>query len=135
MMTLTKTQLKTVLVDLYPNANDRRHSIEAWLVRMICNETGCDVQNRLEDIARYGCISGAVAPLIYYSDCVAFYTKFSPQIWQKIETFLDGTGQSLGDFLNGFSTPLDNEITFQTSLSWFAVEEAATRFLERAKVW
>ena len=134
-MTLTKTQLKTALVDLYPNAKDRRYSIEAWLVRYLCSTSGNELEHHLKDIALHGCISGAVAPLIYYSDCVAFYTKFSPQIWQKIETFLDGTGQSLGDFLNGFSTPLDNEITFQTSLSWFAVEEAATRFLERAKVW
>jgi len=132
---ITKTQLKATLSDLYPNAKNRHNSVEAWLIRLICNETGCDVQNRLEDIARYGCISGSVGPLIYYSDCMAFYTKFSAQIWYKIEAFLDTTGQTLGDFLNGFSTPLDTEESFQTSLAWFAVEESATRLLERVGAW
>lgn len=134
-MQVTKTKLKATLVSLYPNSYDRRHSIEAWLVRYLCDTSGNDLENSLKHISLHGCISGAVSPLIYYSDCIKFYDTFSVPIWAKIEHFLDITGQSLGDFLNSFTTPLDTENTFKTSLSWFAVEDASTRLLEHMGLW
>lgn len=135
MMTVTKTKLKATLVSLYPNAHDRRQSVEAWLVRYLCDTSGNDLENSLKNISLHGCISGAVSPLIYYSDCIQFYNKFSVPIWDKIEHFLDITDQSLGDFLNSFTTPLDNQTNLKTNLSWFAVEEASTRLLEHMGLW
>lgn len=134
-MTITKTQLKILLVTLHPQAKARRQSVDAWLVRYLCGLAGGEVEINLKDISLHGCISGAVGPLIYYTDCIAFYDTFSASIWEKIEEFLDTTGQSLGDFLNGFSTPLDSEVHFKTSLAWFAVEASATVFLEKLGVW
>ena len=128
---ITKQKLKTYLKEKFEYKYQRKSSVEAWLIRTLCAETGASVASRLRDISTHGCISGCVGELIYVSDCVRFYWKYEKKIWDAIENFMDSTGQTLGQFLDSFSGGISDEDTLQVKLAWFAVEAAAYRLLNR----
>jgi hypothetical protein len=117
---MTKQQLKQLI-----KTDIHTRSLDAWLIRNVCNHVGCPPFDSLDDITRHGCESGCVPELIYTTDCLHFYQRFEANIWDIIRTFLEDTGQSLGQFLDGFSSDIQDEITFKVKLTWFAVEETA----------
>ena len=63
--------------------------------------------------------------VLYTLDCLRFYKRFEANIWDIVRTFLKETGQSMGQFLDGFSSDIQDETTFKVTLTWFAVEETA----------
>ena len=131
---MTKQALKNLIKTQF-----KPNSLEAWLVRLVCNDKGCSASSRLNDIVQHGCISGCVSELIYYNDCLKFYTRFEEQIWERVNDFRESTGFTMGQFLDGFNTALDDVLVFKTYLAWFAVEHTAHHLLAQclgeAKTW
>ena len=79
---------------------------------------------RCEDV-QYGCSTGVVGSLIYYSDTTAFFKKFEHEIGCLVsEAIQEGLINDLRD-LNGFDheDPFCNDIYNQNLLAWFAYEE------------
>ncbi len=128
-MKITKKALKEYLKNNYQNKWDRKKSVENWLIKYICDYRGYNPESLLMDIAAHGCSSGIVSPLIYNHDCILFFQKYESQIWELINEYIENTGEKLGDFINGFSSPLEDEITFKVYLSWFVIEYLAYNIL------
>jgi len=126
---ISKAKLKQYLIEFYPNKFDRKKTLEAWLIRFICQDYGYEPASKLKDITHHGCSSGCVGELIYTYDCRRFYDHFEKQIWDVIEEFRDNTGQTLGQFIDSFRDAIENEDTLKTYLSWFAIEETAFKIL------
>ena len=126
---ITKKKLNDYLKQHFPDAWQRRSSLEVWLVRLLCRETGTNVESRLRDIATHGCVSGCVSELVYYADCEKFYAKFESQIWEMVEDFCEQTGDTFAHFIAGFRDTIDSPRTFKTRLAWFSVEAMADRLL------
>ena len=123
---MTKQSLKTLI-----GTHFHKRSLEAWVIRTICNRVGYNPAELLSDIARHGCESGVVSELIYTTDCLRFYTRFESNIWDIIRTYLDDIGYTLGEFLDGFSSDIQDEITFKVQLVWFAVDRVAYQLEDR----
>ena len=121
---MTKQTLKHLV-----KAQFKTNSIEAWLIRLVCKEKGCSASDKLYDIVRHGCISGCISELIYYNDCLKFYTRFEEEIWARVNDFRESTGFTLGQFLDGFASSLEDAVAFKTYLAWFAVEHTAHHLL------
>ena len=128
---ITKQDLKNYLIKKFPDKFERRFSVEAWLIHLICGETGTVVSDRLRDISTHGCISGTIGELVYTSDCLRFYAKYEEKIWESVSHFLEMTGQTLGQFLDSFAVEVGDYYTLKVKLAWFAVEESAYRLLNR----
>jgi len=127
-MTITKNSLKTYLNTNYSNPNERNHSLENWLIRVICQRTGYSAQGQLNDIVTHGCISGCVGELIYYGDCIEFYIKYEKQIWELIYNFMQNTGQ-MGQFIDSFRLQIEDETSLKVNLSWFAIEQISFQLI------
>jgi hypothetical protein len=126
---ITKQKLKTYLKEKFEYKHERRASVDAWLIRTVCADTGYSLEESLRDISAHGCGSGCVSGLIYNNDCLRFYSKYEKSIWDAVEDFMDNTGQTLGQFLDSFSSKITDETTLKVWLAWFAVEETAFRLL------
>ena len=81
-------------------ALDREESVEQWF----------------EDLLQYGCISGMVSGLIYYTETEAFFDKYYYEIMELKEEYEESIGQSMN-------------IPYQLKnhLAWFGFEETALR--------
>lgn len=79
------------------------------------------------DVLDYGCQSGIVGSLIYYSDTVAFYKMYRSEINDLLCELQASTG--LYDMVELFGErwdkedPLANNIYNQNLLAWFGFEE------------
>lgn len=120
MKPITKAQLKAYLVQQYPNAHDRRHSILGWLVRYLCQHDG-DLADHLNDITHHGCVSGVIGALIYNRECLAFYNRFEEELWTTVFDNVKNTGGSIGQCMDGFNLTIRDEVSFKVALVWFAV--------------
>jgi hypothetical protein len=87
-----------------------------------------DKKNIFTDVLNYGCQSGIVGELIYYSDTMAFYKKYKDEINELLSNYMNDCG--IYDFKQLFrdkwddEDPLANETTNQNLLAWFGFEEA-----------
>ena len=79
------------------------------------------------DVLNYGCQSGAVGFLIYYSDTIAFYKQYRDEINELLYCLMDGTGlYSMKDLFGNKwdeEDPLALEDYNQNLLAWFGFEE------------
>ncbi len=76
----------------------------------------------LSDVCQYGCISGLVSDLIYYTDTRAFFDKHYPEIEDIRIEYEEATGSTIavqGDLKNFYA--------------WFAYEATAARIYEEWK--
>jgi hypothetical protein len=103
------------------------------LVKRICNyviERWNEYDNKkniFTDVLHYGCQSGTVGFLIYYSDTVRFYKQYQ----QEINDLLYETTASMGIyslpelFGNKWDNedPLATDVYNQNLLAWFGFEE------------
>ena len=79
-----------------------------------------DISCFFEDLQKYGCVSGMVTSLIYYSDTHSFFDKYYDEINELRTEFEESTGQ-----------PLSIESDLKNYLAWFAFEEVARQMYER----
>lgn len=52
----------------------------------------------MEDLQRYGCVSGMITDLIYYDDTNKFYDNYKDDINELLSNLLDGSGLSIQEF-------------------------------------
>ena len=104
-------------------------------VQRICNDYAEDyydgVVGFLKDL-QYGCASGIVAELVYYSDTVKFYKKHQDEIEETLAEMLENTGLSINELFQEWeaSDPLGNGEVNQNYLAWFAFEETARKLAD-----
>lgn len=90
----------------------------------------------LEDLQRYGCVSGMITDLIYYDDTNKFYDNYKDDINELLSDLLDGSGLSIQEF---FGKNFDNDdpliLNFSNKnlLAWFGFEESSYRIYEKIK--
>ena len=103
---------------------DRKYSNSDELIR------------ELEDLQRYGCVSGMITDLIYYDDTNKFYDNYKDDINELLSNLLDGSGLSIQEF---FGKNFDNDdpliLNFSNKnlLAWFGFEESSYRIYEKIK--
>ena len=90
----------------------------------------------MEDLQRYGCVSGMITDLIYYDDTNKFYDNYKDDINELLSNLLDGSGLSIQEF---FGKNFDNDdpliLNFSNKnlLAWFLFEESSYRIYEEIK--
>lgn len=90
----------------------------------------------MEDLQRYGCVSGMITDLIYYDDTNKFYDNYKDDINELLSNLLDGSGLSIQEF---FGKNFDNDdpliLNFSNKnlLAWFGFEESSYRIYEAIK--
>ena len=118
------------LQQAYPCLDERKQSLLYWLIQYMSKKAKhVDPASQLNDIVHHGCISGCIGEVVYTRDCVAFYQHFEAQIWELVFEFRQETGQTLGQFLDGFRADFEDEDTLKVYLGWFAIEQTAFRLL------
>ena len=79
------------------------------------------------DVLNYGCQSGTVGFLIYYSDTVAFYKRYKDEINALLYEAMDNCGLYSPSDLFGEKwdkeDPLATDVYNQNLLAWFGFEE------------
>lgn len=87
----------------------------------------------MENLQRYGCVSGMISSLIYYDDTNKFYEDYKEEINSLLSDLIDGTGLSLNElFGDKFDNedPLVLECSNKNLLAWFGFEETANKLYE-----
>ena len=86
-----------------------------------------DKTNIYKDVLYYGCQSGTVGFLIYYSDTVRFYKRYKTEIDTLLYELMEDTGLHAPSELFGDKwdkeDPLANDVYNQNLLAWFGFEE------------
>lgn len=97
-----------------------------------------DIQSHMEDILQYGCQSGAVGMLIYYSDTQAFFKKYKKDIMDLLKETLQMTGFKSPQELFGDKFDSDDyfmeETQNQNLMSWFAYEETVRQLFDEMEI-
>ena len=115
------------------NIKELKRNSNNALTKKVCNyviEKWHDYDKKehiFTDVLDYGCQSGVVGSLIYYSDTVAFYKKFKDEINELLYEIQASTG--IYDLKKLFGNnwdeedPLIIEAYNQNLLAWFGFEE------------
>ena len=115
------------------NIKSIKQKTTSLLTKRVCNyviENWTSDDNKkaiFTDVLNYGCQSGIVSDLIYYSDTVKFYNKYKDEINELLYCISADCGifdlsQLFGDKWDK-EDPLANETTNQNLLAWFGFEE------------
>jgi hypothetical protein len=86
----------------------------------------------LEHVCQYGCQSGAVSELIYYTETRKFYKEHKHEINQILSEMIEDTGLSVSELFGDNwdnSDPLARDTRNQNLLAWFGYETVAGRLL------
>ena len=93
-----------------------------------------DLFKHMEDIIQYGCQSGCVSSLIYYSDTVKFFNNYRREILEYVNEYIDMCSEDeilqldKGDvIINKNQTRFSNEE--KNFLTWFIYEEIVNDLL------
>ena len=79
-----------VLNSIVNNTEGLRKEVAEIIVNMLSeNADNEEVIGTLEDITTYGCASGVVPALVYYSDTEAFFDRHSEEIFELIENMAE----------------------------------------------
>ena len=110
-----------------------KRDTESQLTKRVCNyviDRWGDYDNKkhiFTDVLHYGCQSGVVGELIYYSDTVRFYKQYRQEINALLYELMDGTGLYAPSELFGDKwdkeDPLAQDDSNQNLLAWFGFEE------------
>ena len=110
-----------------------KRSSDSRLVKHICDyviDRWSDYNDKkgiFTDVLHYGCQSGIVGELIYYSDTVAFYKQYREEINDLLYEIMNETGLYSPTELFGAKwdkeDPLAQDICNQNLLAWFGFEE------------
>jgi len=120
-MKLTLTNIKNI-----------KQNEDSKLTKRVCNyiinhwSDYDDKKALFTDILHYGCQSGMVSDLIYYSDTVRFYKQYKEEIDALLYENMSWCGDSptslFGDKWDK-EDPLGNDVSNQNLLAWFGFEE------------
>ena len=114
------------------NIKSIKRNTDNKLTKKVCNyvidkwNDYDDKKNIFTDVLDYGCKSGIVSYLIYYSDTLAFYKKYKEEINTLLYDFMNSTGlYSLTEIFRDWDKedPLVIDYSNQNLLAWFGFEE------------
>jgi phosphoribosyl 1,2-cyclic phosphodiesterase len=88
-------------------------------IEALDHDTPEEIASFFENLLQYGCVSGMVTSLIYYSDTEAFFDEHYHEIMELKEEYEDMLGQ-----------PMQIPYHLKNHLAWFAFEETARRLWE-----
>ncbi len=118
----------------------KNHSeLNNYVVDYYIDRNYSDIDNLIkdmEDLQRYGCVSGMIQGLIYYDETNEFYDNYKDDINELLSDLLDGSGLSIQEF---FEKNFDNDdpliLNFSNKnlLAWFGFEESSYRIYEEIK--
>lgn len=120
-MKLTLTNIKKI-----------KQNEDSKLTKRVCNyvinhwSDYDDKKALFTDILHYGCQSGMVGDLIYYSDTVRFYKQYKEEIDTLLYECMSWCGNSPTDLFGNKwdkEDPLGNDVSNQNLLAWFGFEE------------
>ena len=117
------------------NGNDLNDCVLDYYIDRKYSNTD-ELIRELEDLLRYGCVSGMITDLIYYDDTIKFYDNYKDDINELLSGLLDGSGLSIQEF---FGKNFDNDdpliLNFSNKnlLAWFGFEESSYRIYEEIK--
>lgn len=92
-----------------------------------------DLIKDMEDLQRYGCVSGMIGDLIYYDDTNQFFDDYKEEINDLLSETLDGTGLSIEELFGDKydkEDPLNLDYSNKNLLAWFGFEETSNRVYE-----
>ncbi|MDD4815522.1 MAG: hypothetical protein PHQ62_00055 [Clostridia bacterium] len=115
------------------NIKQLKQNTDNALTKKVCNyviekwQDYDDKSNIFTDVLKYGCQTGVVSELIYYSDTTKFFKTYREEIASLIYDLMVGTGlYSMKDLFGkkyDEADPLVSDITNQNLLAWFGFEE------------
>ena len=115
------------------NVKEIKKNSNSPLEKRVCNyvisewSNYSDKKNIFTDVLNYGCQSGAVGFLIYYSDTVKFYKQYRQEIDDLLYEAMESTGLYSPSELFGNKwdreDPLGRDDYNQNLLAWFGFEE------------
>lgn len=115
------------------NVNEIKRNTDNALIRHVCNyvlenwNDYSDKKDIFKDVLYYGCKSGIVGALIYYSDTTAFFKKYREEITSLLYDAMNETGYYAPSDLFGDKwdkeDPFAQDISNQNLLAWFGFEE------------
>lgn len=115
------------------NIRQVKRNTESPLTHRVCNYVidrwgdYSDKSGIFTDVLHYGCQSGIVGELIYYSDTVRFYKQYRQEINELLYRLMAGTGSYAPSDLFGDKwnkeDPLAQDDYNQNLLAWFGFEE------------
>ena len=115
------------------NIKELKRKSDNPLTKRVCNyviDHWSEYSNKsgiFTDVLHYGCQSGIVGELIYYSDTVRFYKQYRSEINKLLYDTMNGTGlyapsERFGDKWDK-EDPLAQDDHNQNLLAWFGFEE------------
>ena len=115
------------------NIKELKRNSDSPLTKRVCNyvinhwSDYSDKKNIFTDVLRYGCQSGIVSELVYYSDTIRFYKRYCQEINEMLYNIMNETGLYAPSELFGDKwdkeDPLAQEDFNQNLLAWFGFEE------------
>ncbi|WP_294402589.1 hypothetical protein [uncultured Clostridium sp.] len=88
--------------------------LEKAVINIIIEQGQDDIENYINNVLTYGCVSGAVSALIYYRDTEKFFDAHAEEILEILNNYTD-------DGVN-----IEFEIN-KNNLAWMAFEEICYR--------
>ena len=108
---------------------------QEWLNEKVAD--GYESQEQAgNELLQYGCQSGMVGGLIYYSDTCKFYQDHKEEINNLLYEMLESTGLSVSELFGEKwenDDPLALDGLNQNLLAWFGFEEAVRQIIENGE--
>lgn len=84
---------------------------------------------RCEEVCRYGCVSGTVGELIYYSDTSAWFEEFAEEIAFMVDELCNETGLSINELVRDWdsSDPFCRGFYNRNLMAWLSFEETCNK--------
>lgn len=128
-MTLWRFDMKLTLSNIKAIKNKNSNALEQRVCEYIIDEWDNynDKKYIFVDVLKYGCQSGTVGFLTYYSDTMDFYNEYNEEINELLSNIMSEMG--VYDFCDIFGDkwekedPLIRDYTNQNLLAWFGFEE------------
>lgn len=125
--------IKDLLEDLKGYNRLTNYVIDYYIDESADYDSPDDLLRSMEDLQKYGCVSGMIGDLIYYDDTIRFFEEYKEEINDILSNIIDGTGYSMEElFGDKFDKddPLVIDYSNKNLLAWFGFEETASNLYE-----
>ncbi len=119
--------IKEILENLKSN-NRLTNRVLDYYIDESDNYNADDMLQRMEELQKYGCVSGMINELIYYDDTTKFFDEYVDEINDTLSEVMENTGCSMEElFGDKFdkSDPLITGCYNKNLLAWFVFEETS----------
>ncbi|MGN0973936.1 MAG: hypothetical protein ACI4OT_04270 [Bacilli bacterium] len=125
--------IKDFLENLKGHNKLTNHVIDYYIDESVDYDSTDDLLRSMEDLQKYGCVSGMIGELIYYDDTIKFFDEYKEEINEMLSYVIEGTGSSMEElFGDKFDKddPLVIDYSNKNLLAWFGFEETVNNLYE-----